>query len=56
MRFKWARKNIRYSNIAEIVGFSYIILKEIEISNLTNIIEGVRYNLSKNIIKKMIIR
>lgn len=56
MRFKWAQKNIRYSNIAEIVGFSYILLKEIEISNLINIIEGVRYNLSRNIIKTMIIR
>lgn len=56
MRFKWARRNIRYSNIAEVVGFSYILLKELEISNLTNIIEGVRYNLSRDVIKTGIIR
>ena len=56
LRFKWSKKNIRYSNIAEIVGFSYIILKEVEISNLINIIEGVRYGLPKEFIQAAIIR
>lgn len=56
LKFKWAKKNIRFSNIAEIVGFSYIILKEIEIMNVINIIEGIRYGLSSEEIEGMLIR
>lgn len=56
LRFKWSKKNIRYSNISEIVGFSYILLKEIEISNLINIIEGVRYGLPKEFIQATIVK
>jgi V/A-type H+-transporting ATPase subunit C len=55
MKFNWCKKNIRYSNVSEIVGFSYVSLKEIEISNVVNIIEGVRYNLSKEIIEQMLV-
>lgn len=56
LRFKWSKRNIRYSNVVEIIGFSYIILKEIEISNLINIIEGVRYNLPKEFIQATIVK
>lgn len=55
MRFNWSRKNIRYSNISEVVGFSYVFLKEIEISNVINIIEGVRYGISKEKIRQLLI-
>lgn len=55
MRFKWSKKNIRYSNISEVVGFSYVFLKETEISNIINIIEGVRYNISKEKIRDLLV-
>lgn len=55
IRFKWSKKNIRYSNISEIVGFSYIFLKEMEISNVINIIEGVRYGISKEKIWQLLV-
>ena len=55
MRFKWSRKNIRYSDISEVVGFSYVFLKEMEISNVINIIEGVRYGISKEKIRQLLI-
>ena len=56
MRFKWSKKNIRYSNISEVVGFSYVFLKEMEISNLINIIEGIRYGISKEKIRQLLIK
>ena len=56
IKFKWAKKNIRYSNVPEIIGFSYISLKEFEIMNITNIIEGVRYKLPSDRIEKMLIK
>ena len=55
MRFEWSRKNIRYSDISEVVGFSYVFLKEMEISNVINIIEGVRYGISKEKIRQLLI-
>ena len=55
IRFKWSKKNIRYSNISEVVGFSYVFLKEIEISNIINIIEGIRYGLKKENIENTLI-
>ena len=56
IKFNWAKKNIRYSNISEIIGFSYILLKEFEVMNITNIIEGVRYKLPSDKIEKMLIK
>lgn len=55
MRFNWCRHNIRFSVSPPIVLISYIFLKEVEILNLTNIIEGVKYELSPDEIKKMLI-
>ena len=56
LRFKWAKKHIRFSNVSEIVGFSYVLLKEIEMFNLINIIEGVRYGISKDALRMMIVK
>lgn len=55
MRFNWCRHNIRFSVSPPVVLISYIFLKEIEILNLTNIIEGVKYNMTPDEIKKMLI-
>ena len=55
MRFNWCRHNIRFSVSPPVVLISYIFLKEVEILNLTNIIEGVKYNMAPDDIKKMLI-
>ena len=55
MRFDWCRHNIRFSVSPPIVLISYIFLKEVEILNLTNIIEGVKYGMPPEEIKKMLI-
>ncbi len=55
MRFKWSKHNIRFSISPPIVLLSYTFLKEMEIANVINIIEGVRYKLSSEEIKKLLI-
>ena len=55
MKYNWCRHNIRFSISPPIVLMSYIFLKEVEILNLTNIIEGVKYGSSPDEIKKMLI-
>ncbi len=55
MRFDKCRHNIRFSMSPPIVLMSYIFLKEIEIINITNIIEGIKYRLPSEEIKKMLI-
>lgn len=45
---------IRYSINPPVVMLSYILLTEIELSNIINIIEGIRYKLPKDEIKKML--
>ena len=56
MRFNWCRHNIRFSVSPPIVLISYIFLTETEIFNLITIIEGVKYKLAPEEIKKMLIR
>jgi V/A-type H+-transporting ATPase subunit C len=55
MRFNWSRHHIRFSMSPPIVLMSYIFLKETEILNVTNIIEGIKYKLPPDEIKKMLI-
>ena len=55
MRFNWSRHNIRFSVSPPVVLVSYIFLQEVEILNLTNIIEGVKYGLPPEEIRKMLI-
>lgn len=55
MRFNWCRHNIRFSVSPPIVLISYIFLKETEILNIITIIEGVKYKLPPEEIKKMLI-
>lgn len=56
MRFNWCRHNIRFSVSPPIVLISYIFLKETEILNIITIIEGIKYKLPPEEIKKMLIR
>lgn len=56
MRFVKCTHNIRFSISPPVVLMSYIFLKEIELLNITRIIEGVRYNVPKEQISSMLIR
>ena len=48
-------KQIHFSTHAPVVMISYIFFKEIELENITNIIEGVRYGLKSDDIYKSLI-
>ncbi len=56
MRFKKCTHYIRFSKSPPVVLMSYIFLKEIEILNITNIIEGIRYKVEQEDIKSILIR
>ncbi|GMB10899.1 MAG: V-type ATPase subunit [Candidatus Improbicoccus devescovinae] len=56
IKFIWAKRNIKFSNLPIVISLSYIFLKEIEIINITNIIEGKRYELKQDEVEKMLIR
>lgn len=56
MRFIKCTHNIRFSISPPVVLMSYIFLKEMELSNIINIIEGVRYSVPKEEITFMLIR
>ncbi|BED92957.1 MAG: V-type ATPase subunit [Candidatus Paraimprobicoccus trichonymphae] len=47
IRFKKSIHNIRFSMSSPVVLMSYVFLKEIEITNIINIIESVKYKLPK---------
>lgn len=49
------RKYLSYSTEAEVVFSAYMVLSQIEISNITVIIEGIRYGMEPEEISKMII-
>ncbi len=55
MRYDWCRHKIRFSISPPVVLMSYIFLKEIEIFNIINVIEGIKYRISPDQIKEMLI-
>ena len=54
VKFAKCKHFIRYSVNPPVVMLSYILLTELELSNIINIIEGIRYKLPKDEIKKML--
>ena len=54
-RYRIARKNIYYSQSAPVVYASYLYLQKLELENLVNIIEGIRYQVDSEDIAKMLI-
>lgn len=54
-RYHLSRKNIHFSSNPVVVMLSYIFMEEIELSNVINIIEGVRYQISADKIKDILI-
>lgn len=52
IKYHLAERHMRFSTSSAIVFLTYTILHEIEMSNLINIIEGVRYGVSSDHIEK----
>ncbi len=50
---KTCRKYMRFSSLPAIVMLSYVYLFELEIEDITNIIEGVRYNMPPEQISRL---
>jgi V/A-type H+-transporting ATPase subunit C len=55
-RYRWSLHKIKRSNSSAIMTLAYIFLKETEILNITNIIEGIRYSLPRCEIESMMIK
>ncbi len=55
IRYDLARKFMYFSTDVPKVFMAFVTLSEIEIENLTNIIEGIRYQVDENEIKQMLI-
>ncbi|MFZ9139479.1 MAG: V-type ATPase subunit [Bacilli bacterium] len=55
IKFNLAKRYLYYSSNPAEVYAAFLILEEIEQINLTNIIEGIRYNLDSNDIRKILI-
>jgi V/A-type H+-transporting ATPase subunit C len=53
--YKWCLRTMRFSTNPTVVMFCYIFLLENEISNVTHIIEGIRYSVPPSDIKDMLL-
>lgn len=53
--YQWYLKKMRFTTNPTVVMFCYIMLIENEISNVTHIIEGIRYGVSPSDIREMLI-
>lgn len=54
-QYNLSRHNIRFSTSAAVVMLAYINLEQTELSNIINIIEGVRYSVESDRIKDILI-
>ena len=55
IRYNLSKRYMYYASAVPKIYTSFLFLREIEIENLTNIIEGVRYNLPSSEILPMLI-
>lgn len=55
-RFNMCKKQLYYSQDPAVVLLSYMYVSEAELKNIVTIIEGVRYNCSKELIESLLIK
>ena len=55
IKYNLAKKYLYFSNEAPLVFQAFIMLNDLEVDNLVNIIEGIRYQISEGEIKTMLI-
>lgn len=53
--FNMSKRNIRLSTVPTVVMMAYLNLEQTELRNIINIIEGVRYKVAPDVIKKLLI-
>lgn len=53
--FLYTRRQIRFSTVPTVVLMSYLFLEQIELRNIICIIEGVRYDVDPEMIRKLLI-
>lgn len=56
LKFKYSKHHIRLSPYPSVVMLSYMILTEIELSNIINLIEGARYGISQEEKARLLVR
>ena len=54
MKYLTCRHDIRFSTHPSVVMLSYIFLAQIEIQDIINIVEGIRYQLAPEEIQKLL--
>lgn len=54
-RYEHSRRLIRFSTVPTVVMMSYYFVERAELTNIINIIEGVRYKVDPDVIKKLLI-
>ena len=55
VKYRLARKNMRFSNQPSVVMISYVFISEIELMNVITLIEGIRYKLDTKTIESLLI-
>ncbi len=55
VKYRLARKNMRFSNQPSVVMISYVFFSEIELMNVITLIEGIRYKLDTKTIESLLI-
>ena len=55
IEYNLAKKYIYFSNKAPLVFQAFIMLNDLEVNDIINIIEGIRYQIDESEIKKMLI-
>ena len=55
VKYRLARKNMRFSNNPSVVMISYMFVSETELMNIICLIEGIRYKLDTKKIQSLLI-
>lgn len=55
VKYRLARKNMRFSNNPSVVMISYVFVTETELMNIISLIEGIRYNLDTKKLQSLLI-
>ena len=53
--YNYNKRNISFSNNTDLVLLSYVFISKIEIQNIVDIIEGIRYRVAPDKISRLLI-
>lgn len=55
VQYRSCRRALHFSTHSSVAFYSYIVLSQLELSNVINIIEGIRYQISESEMRKLIV-